>query len=187
MWVPVVDLFKGSPPLFLRELGFVTGSPGTLLAWSLGLIFAIIYAAFAVRNIPLVREHWRAVSLFKLLGVLVAISAAIVEEAFFRGFLMDALMRIGWPAVVQVLASGIIFGLAHGIWGIMTGRVFVGVATVIATGIFGFALGLLYLIGDRSLAPVIVAHFIVTATIQPGITFAAFSGQMHKAAGPNSD
>ena len=178
MWVPVVGMLMGSPPGFLRDLGFVSGPPGTLLAWSLGLVVAVFYAAFSVRHIPLVREHWRTVSVFKLLGILVAFSAALVEEAFFRRLLMDALMRAGWPAVVQVVASGLIFGLAHGIWGIMTGRVSVGVGTMIATGTLGTALGVVYVVGDRSLAPVIVAHFIVTATIQPGIMFAAFSGQM---------
>ena len=175
----------GSPPGFLRNLGFVSGPQGTVLAWCLGLVVAAIYPTYAVRNIPLVREHWRAVSLFKLLGILLAVAAALVEEAFFRRLLMDALMRAGWPAVVQVAASGLVFGLAHGVWGIMTGRVSVGIGTTIATGTLGTALGLVYVVGDRSLAPVIIAHFIVTATIQPGIMFAAFSGQMRQTAVPN--
>ena len=178
MWWPVADKLLGSPPGFLRNLGFVSGPQGTVLAWCLGLVVAAVYAAYAVRNIPLVREHWRAVSAFKLLGILVAVSAAVVEEAFFRRIIMDELMGAGWPAVVQVVASGLIFGLAHLIWGIMTRRVSVGVGTMVATGTLGTALGIVYVVGDRSLAPVIVSHFIVTATIQPGITFAAFGGQM---------
>ena len=51
---------------------------------------------------------------------------------------------------------------------------------MIATGTLGAALGVVYVVGDRSLAPVIISHFIVTATIQPGIMFAAFSGQMQR-------
>ena len=86
-----------------------------------------------------------------------------------------------------MIASGVIFGLAHGIWGIMTGRVTVGISTMIATGTLGLMLGLVYVLGDRSLAPVIVAHFMVTATIQPGITFAAFSGQMRRTVVSTSD
>jgi membrane protease YdiL (CAAX protease family) len=54
------------------------------------------------------------------------------------------------------------------------------VTTVIATGTLGAALALVYVISDRSLAPPIVSHFLVTAVIQPGILFAAFSGQMRK-------
>jgi hypothetical protein len=49
---------------------------------------------------------------------------------------------------------------------------------MIATGTLGTALAFVYVVGHRSLAPVIVAHFTVTATIQPGIMLAAFSGQM---------
>ena len=178
MWWPVASKLLGSPPGFLRNLGFVSGPQGTVLAWCLGLVVAAIYSAYAIRNIPLVREHWRAVSAFKVLGILVAVSAAVVEEAFFRRVIMDELLGADWPAVVQVVASGLTFGLAHGIWGIMTGRISVGVGTMVATGTLGTALGIVYVIGDRSLAPVIVSHFIVTATIQPGITFAAFTGQM---------
>jgi hypothetical protein len=53
---------------------------------------------------------------------------------------------------------------------------------MVATGALGTALAFVYVIGNRSLAPVIVAHFLVTATIQPGILFAAFSGEMRRAA-----
>ena len=178
MWWPVAEKLLGSPPRFLRNLGFVSGPQGTALAWWLGLAVAAVYATYAVRNIPLVGEHWRAVSPFKLLGIVAAVSAAVVEEAFFRRVIMDELMAAGWQTVIQVVASGAIFGLAHGIWGIMTRHVSVGIGTMVATGTLGAALGIVYVVGDRSLAPVIVAHFIVTATIQPGITFAAFSGQM---------
>ena len=183
MWWPVASMLLGSPPGFLRNLGFVSGPQGTVLAWCLGLVVAAIYSTYAVRNIPLVREHWRAVSAFKVLGILTAVSAAVVEEAFFRRVFMDEILGAEWPAVVQVVASGLIFGLAHGIWGIMTGRISVGVGTMVATGTLGTALGIVYVVGDHSLAPVIVSHFIVTATIQPGITFAAFTGQMRKQPG----
>ena len=113
MWFPVAALLMGSPPRFLRDLGFVSGSRGTLLAWCMGFVVAVFYGAYAVRHIPLVREHWRAVSLFKLLGILVALSAALVEEAFFRLLLMDALLIAGWLLVVQVVASGLFYGPPH--------------------------------------------------------------------------
>jgi hypothetical protein len=111
---------------------------------------------------------------------LVAISAAVVEEAFFRRLLMNALLRAGWPDGVQVIASGLVFGVAHASWALVTGHVIAGVGAMLATGTFGTGLALVYILGDRSLAPVIVAHFVVTATIQPGIMFAAFSGQMRQ-------
>ncbi len=180
LWFPVVFLLLGRPVGFLRNLGFFTGPRGTLPAWCMALVIAAVYSAYSVRNIPLVREHWRAISFFKFLGLLVAFAAALVEEAFFRRMIMDGLMRAGWSAGVQVIASGLVFGLAHASWGLMTGHIVAGVGAMIATGTLGTALGLVYVVGDRCLAPVIVAHFIVTATIQPGITFAAFSGQMRR-------
>ena len=184
LWTPMALLLMGRPPAFLRNLGFFSGPPGPPVAWVLGFIVAVLYAGFAVRKIPLVRQHWRAVSWLKLLGIVIAVAAATVEEAFFRRWLMDSLMRAGWPAAGQILASGLAFGAAHGLWGVVTGRLMVGLRAMMATGIVGLALAAVYCIGERSLAPVIVSHFIVTATIQPGILIAAFSGEMGGRAGP---
>jgi len=178
LWFPLVPLLAGRPPGFLRDLGFLSGPTGTPLAWALGFVVAFAYAGFTVRNNPLVREHWRALTPAKVLAVAAAIGAAVVEEAFFRRLLMDGLMGAGIPSAGQILASGVIFGLAHGIWGIVTGRLMMGVRIVVATGTVGTALAVVYVVGDRSLAPPIVSHFLVTATIQPGIMYAAFSGQM---------
>jgi membrane protease YdiL (CAAX protease family) len=184
LWVPVAQLILGNPPRFLRDLGFLSGPRGTPLAWSLGMVIAVLYATYAIRNIPLVREHWHALSFIKLLGLLVAIAAAVVEEAFFRRMLMNILMQEGWSPVAQVVASGLVFGVAHASWALITGHLVAGIGAMIATGTLGTGLGLVYILGDRSLAPVIIAHFVVTATIQPGIMFAAFSGQMRQYAPP---
>jgi hypothetical protein len=182
MWFPVARLLLGTPPGFLRNLGFFSEPRGTLLAWCLGVLIAAGYSTYAVRRIPLVREYWRAVSALKFLCLLVAVAAAVVEEAVFRRVLMDGLMRAGWPDAWQVLASGLVFGIAHASWAVVTGRLGAGVGAMVATGALGTALAFVYVIGNRSLAPVIVAHFLVTATIQPGILFAAFSGEMRRAA-----
>jgi hypothetical protein len=178
LWLPVARALFGRPPGFLRDLGFWSGPRGTVLAWALALAVALLYSTFAVRNIPLVRVHWRAVSAAKALGIGAAFAAAIVEEAVFRRMLMDGLRSAGVPATLQVMASGVAFGAAHGLWGIVTGRTIAGAGAMVATGALGTALAVVYVIGDRSLAPVIVSHFVITATIQPGILFAAFSGQM---------
>lgn len=178
--LPIVPLLAGRPPAFLRNLGFLAGPGGTAPAWVLGLLVGALYAGFTIRRIPLVHEQWNALSLAKLLAVVVAVPAAIVEEAFFRRLLMDALLSARVPAAGQILLSGIAFGLAHGVWGIVTGRMMMGVRVMAATGTLGTLLAAVYVIGERSLAPPIVSHFIVTASIQPGIMFAAFSGQMDR-------
>lgn len=167
LWFPVVPLLLGTPPGFLRNLGFVAGPGETPLAWVLALVVALIYSMYTVLNNHLVREHWRALTAAKLLGVTAAVAAAIVEEAFFRRVIMDEVSAAGGGSLIQVMASGLVFGVAHGIWGIVTGRMVVGAGVMIATGTLGIALAIVYLIGERSLAPVIISHFIITATIQP--------------------
>ena len=163
---------------FLQNLGFMSGPGGTPIAWVLGHAVAFGYSAFAILNIPMVREHCCALSAAKVLSLAAAFAAAIVEEAFFRRLVMDTLSAAGISTAGQIFGSGLLFGLAHGVWGIVTGRFVPGCGAVIATGILGTALGVVYVAGERSLAPVIVSHFLITATIQPGILFAAFSGQM---------
>ena len=177
LWIPVARLLLGQRPGFLRDLGFFSGPSGALFAWVLGIVVALAYCAYALRS-PLVAYYWRRVSPLKLFAIVIAIAAAIVEEAFFRRIIMDGVMGAGGGPLLQVLASALIFGIAHGIWGIVTGHVFVGIGVMVATGTLGAALAVVYLVGERSLAPPIVSHFLITATIQPGIMFAACSGRM---------
>jgi len=164
----------------VRDLGFLSGSGGTPFAWVLALAVAAGYSMFSIRRIPLVREHWRKFAFLKLLSVALALAAAIVEEAAFRRLIMDLVWSAGGGWIVQVLASALLFGLVHGVWGIMTRRLEVGIGVMIATGTLGAALAVTYLIRERSLGPPILSHFIVTAVIQPGVTLAAFTGQMHE-------
>lgn len=174
----MAQLMVGQPPVFLRDLGFLSGPSGTPLAWVLAIAVAIGFSAFAVRNIPLVRRHWRRLTVLKIVVIPIALAAAVVEEAVFRRMLMDSVLAAGGGQMLQLLATGLVFGLAHGVWGIVTGRVVAGIGATVATGMVGIALGAVYLIGNRSLAPVIVSHFMIDAVIQPGIMFAAFSGKM---------
>ncbi len=106
-----------------------------------------------------------------------SVAAAIVEEAFFRRLVMDGIQVAGGGAALQIAASGITFGAVHLIWGIATWHFMTGLRIAIATGSLGLCWGVIYLIGDRSLAPVIVSHLIVSCCIHPATFFAAFSGQ----------
>jgi len=180
LWVPILDLMFSRDGGFLGDLGFRSGPSGTPLGWALALLVAGIYAGYTIRNVPLVRAHWLRFSPFKLLGIFVAVGAAVVEEAFFRRLLMDWIFVRGGSAVAQILASGLIFGLAHGAWGVVTRRMWVGLRVMVATGALGLALAAVYVISGRSLAPVIVSHFLITGSIQPGIMIAAFSGEMRR-------
>jgi uncharacterized protein len=178
LWIPIAHVLLGGGPGFLRDLGFQSGPRGTPAAWILGLVVAGLYASYTIRRVPAVREHWREVSGLKLIAIVAAVGAAVVEEAVFRRMLMDAVMNAGGSIPTQVFVSALIFGLPHGIWGLVTRKWAVGIGVVVATGLVGAGLAIVYVVGGRSLAPVIVSHFLITATIQPGIMFAMFTGEI---------
>jgi membrane protease YdiL (CAAX protease family) len=71
----------------------------------------------------------------------------------------------------QVILSGLAFGIIHLLWGIKNRKA--GVNAFISTSLLSFALAIVYLVSERSLAPFIVAHFMITALIEPGLLVAA--------------
>jgi membrane protease YdiL (CAAX protease family) len=163
--------FVHNPGGFLRYTGFAPGQDGTTVGWLLAAVVAGLFVWQSVR-LPSVRANLLRPSFLKILGLAVAISAGFLEEMIFRKWLMDYLrdQRIG--AVLQVLASAITFGLAHGIWGLMGRSMRAAIGATIATGVLGAALALVYFAADRSLAPCIAAHFLINALIEPGLVLA---------------
>lgn len=71
----------------------------------------------------------------------------------------------------QVTLSGLAFGIIHLLEGIKNKKA--GVNAFISTSLLSFALAIVYLVSERSLAPFIVAHFMITALIEPGLLVAA--------------
>jgi membrane protease YdiL (CAAX protease family) len=91
---------------------------------------------------------------------------------------MDYLDRRGMGMPLQVLASGLAFGLAHSTWGLLARSVNAAFHSVVGTGILGIALGVVYLVADRNLAPCIVAHFFITALTEPGLMIGGLRGEL---------
>ena len=79
---------------------------------------------------------------------------------------------------MQVLVSGAAFGLVHAMWAFFGGSFSAGLQAMAATAVLGAALGAVYLASGRSLAPCIVAHFVITVLIEPGLVLAAVRGQL---------
>ena len=96
LWIPLSRKLLGTDVVFLRDLG---SPPGTWLAWLLALGGAAIYSVYAIRNGPPVMQTWWRPDLLKLLAIIVSIAAAIVEEAFFRRFIMDRVLGHLEPGV----------------------------------------------------------------------------------------
>jgi uncharacterized protein len=75
------------------------------------------------------------------------------------------------------MASGPLFGLAHGIWGFFRGSVAAGVGATLATGALGTGLAAVYVASHHIVAPAILSHFFVNALAEPGLVLAAVKGE----------
>src|SRR5450755_5039559 len=160
----VVINFAHSPSGFLKYAGFAAGETGTIAGWALATVVVGLFVWFSAR-LPSVRANLLRPSFLKVLGLAVAVAAGFLEEIIFRKWLMDYLSHEEIGPVVQVLASGLAFGLAHGVWGLM-GR---SLRT---------ALAIVYIAAGRSVAPCIAAHFLINALVEPGLVLAATRGEM---------
>ena len=77
-----------------------------------------------------------------------AITAGVCEEFVYRGFAMGALFKAGVPTWLTVVATSVLFGLAHA---------YQGRAGILSTGLLGVVLALARL-GAGSLLPVMMWH-----------------------------
>ena len=172
-----MSLFWHPIPLF-QDLGFERGSIAPPLAWILATITAIAYVLYTMKAIPFVANMQREISLFKLLGILSAVVGGIVEEVFFRRWIMDMLMSGGFAPILQVIISGIAFGLAHYSWTLLTKRgIKVTLPAILSTSVLGIFLAIIYLAGGRNLGPCIFAHVLINIVIEPWLMLSAVSGK----------
>jgi membrane protease YdiL (CAAX protease family) len=153
------------------ELGL--GQPDSPSNYAIGLLIAAAYVIATWVTVPAVSNWAFRVSWLKALALLAAAIAGVFEEVVFRGWLMNLLQRRGLSPVLQVVISGLSFGIVHAVWGIGHPTVVNLVEPVIWTTALGLALAALYLRSGRSLGPVIVAHFVVDALIEPGLLISA--------------
>jgi membrane protease YdiL (CAAX protease family) len=176
MGVPIALKVAGYEPSFIANLGFAAGPRGNVWAWGAAVMLAFAYTIFSVQHIPAVARHWNAVSWLKALAILAAIAAGILEEAVFRRLIMDGLAKVRANGVLQVVASALAFGIAHGTWGLLGGSLHAAIGAAIATTVLGAGLAVIYLLGGRSLAPCIFAHFVIDSVIEPGLLLSAIGG-----------
>ncbi|MDB5010584.1 MAG: protease self-immunity protein family [Mucilaginibacter sp.] len=175
-WVLMNFIYNGKK--FWYYMGFGPGNNGALLGWILALLAALLYIYQSAR-FPSVRQHLFKVSFLKLLALGVAVFASILEEVVFRKWLMDFMLHKGFGIIIQVLASGFLFGFIHGIWGLF-GSKKAAIGATIATGSLGVVLAIVYVAADRIVAPCIAAHFLINLFIEPGLVLAATRREMGK-------
>jgi membrane protease YdiL (CAAX protease family) len=172
-----MSLFWHPIPLF-QDLGFERGTMAPPLAWIFATITAIAYVLYTMKAIPLVLAKQREISWFKLLGILAALVGGIVEEVFFRRWTMDMFMKGGFNPILQVIISGVAFGLAHTSWTLFAKRDFKAtLPAILSTSILGIFLAIIYLAGGRNLGPCIFAHGLINIVIEPWLMLSAVSGK----------
>lgn len=93
---------------------------------------------------------------------------------------MSELRWSGFGRAVQVIASGVLFGISHTGWGLFSRNINwpAIIGSVSATAILGAAYALAYLASRNSLMPVIAGHVITDILIEPWLLLAAMSGRM---------
>jgi uncharacterized protein len=173
-----MSLFWHPIPMF-QNLGFEREKIAPLLVWILAAIIAVAYVFYTMKVIPLVFVKQREISWFKLLGILSAL-AAIVEEVFFRRWAMDMLMARGVTPILQVIISGIVFGLAHSSWILARGDFKFAIPAILSTSVLGILLAIIYLIGGRNLGPCILAHAMINLIIEPWLMLSSVSGKWRR-------
>ena len=162
---------------FLRYLGFASGRAGSWPAWLAAVAVTALFVA-ASAGLPSVRANLFRASRLKLLSLAVAVSAGILEELVFRKLVMDAVARHGGNVLAQIAISALSFGVGHGVWGLMGKSMRAALGATLATGALGAGLAVIYVIGGRSLAPCVIAHFAINLFVEPGLVLAATRGEM---------
>ncbi len=171
-----MSIFWRPIPLF-QNLGFERGSFAPPLAWVLAMVVAIAYVFYTMRVIPLVLTKQKEISLFKLVGILAALVGGIVEEVFFRRWIMDMLMARGVDPILQVIISGVAFGLAHTMWILAKGDFKFTLPAILSTSVLGIFLATIYIVGGRNLGPCIFAHVLINIIIEPWLMLSSVSGK----------
>jgi hypothetical protein len=180
--------FKGHGGLVQAMLHYALTPPGTALAWFCAAGLTVLYVAYAALNSAVIRDHllrpsrWRPFIGMCIVAVPMALISGFFEEAFFRKFLMDVALRHGETAIMQVVLSAAAFGFVHAIWGIASGSFRAALGTVIATGLLGAGMAVIYLIGGRSVAPCMAAHIAMNLLLEPWLIITAATNGWRRSA-----
>jgi len=149
-----------------RLLG--VGAPSiSPLAWALALVVAVVYSGLSMRSLPFIREHVLDINALKFLAIVFAFVTGTFEEYFFRKWIMDWLSRREASIAVQIIVSGVAFGVVHAVWGLVGGRLRAAFMSMIFTTALGLALACVYLLAGRQLAPAAWSHILVNLAIEP--------------------
>lgn len=156
-------------------LGFGSPHPVPLRGWILAAMVVALFVAASFRGYPLIPEHVFDWGVIKVVAIAFALVSGIMEEVWFRYGLMDWAQRHGHGAIVQIVYSALAFGAVHAVWGVAARKFKVAIGSMVATGLLGAALAVVYLASDRVVAPCIWAHVAINLIIEPWLMLAAMT------------
>jgi membrane protease YdiL (CAAX protease family) len=172
----IMNLVGIKNPIF-QNLGFSRDTLAPFYSWILSLILSVSYILYTFRKIPFVLKMQREISFLKFVGILSAFASGLLEEVIFRRWLMNITMSLGYGAVVQIVISGIIFGLAHSIWFLFKREIRFAISAVLSTSTLGVGLAMIYVISGRNIGPCIVAHVLINLVIEPWLMLSSVSSE----------
>lgn len=176
MAIFIIIGFVNNPAGFINFMGINKTALEIPLAWVVAILVSICYIIYTARMIPIVRQNlFNFNSWFKLLGVYAAFSSGIVEELVFRQMLMNWLDINGLSVILQVVISAVAFGLLHFSWSLFGGNLKIGIGSALSTIVLGAFLAIIYIIAERNVFPVIIAHMIINLFVEPWLILNAVS------------
>lgn len=161
----------------LRDLGL--WKPAPFRGWILAAAITALYVWVVFTSVLSGHAGMREVSLFHVGNSLAAgLSAGVVEEIFFRGFVMNQLRWSGFGVAVQVIASGVCFGAAHVGWGLFAAKPQwnLVIGAMVTTSVLGLMYALIYVASRRSLMPVLIGHVLMDVLIEPWLVMITLAG-----------
>lgn len=157
-----------NPRGFVSSIGINKTALGIPCAWVMAICVALGYITYTARVIPFVRKHiFKFNGLFKYVGIYAAFTGSVVEELVFRKMLMDCLDTNGISVVLQILVSGLAFGLVHLSWLLFGWDKRMGLDAAISTLVLGLLLAMVYIVAERNVLPAIVSHFLIDLFLEP--------------------
>jgi membrane protease YdiL (CAAX protease family) len=170
-----------NPGVSLDNLGLLRTSPG--VGWLVALIGAGIYSCVAVALPPRAPVKFRELMPLHIFNCfLTGTVAAFCEEVIFRGFMMNRLAQADLSPTLQVLFSSLLFGLGHIV--VVPGEIKpyfrLAVGIVAWKSVLGCLFGLAYILSERSLKPVILAHALLNAITGPSFLSSLYGYETQK-------
>lgn len=176
MAAPLVSIMIYKPNFWSELFGINETTFRIPLAWVLAGGITLGYVMYTMRVVPMVRHNLWELSWLKLIGIFAALISGIFEELFFRARLMDWLDNNNVNVLWQILISALVFGIAHGLWGLFSRDKRIIIPTILSTFTLGGVLAITYVVGERNVFPCIMSHIIINLAIEPWLILSTIIG-----------